>query len=187
MVLRSYTRDIGKQNTYLLAKLSYTAPVVLNHLLRNSSPHITLALAQHAVESQTSLLRELANASEVELPNRQFTMATTPHPINCAVESTHLGYSNGGIGWTNAVSVRKVAYASMRLDTLPILREIPQINAHIPRPSEWATASDPSLRYAINTILAIFNLPSFSEGPPRNAECWAKVRARLTNSDGRYL
>ena len=137
-VLIEYIPLIGRQRVELLGRMCYRPSSVLNHLLRNMEPKVLFVPLQRAVESQTALVA-VFSITEEELPGAQFAFARggVPHDDTCAVESLHLGRSNGGCGWPNSTVTAAYVFLAGLTDRLQLMRGMRRMVGVLPPVGEW--------------------------------------------------
>ena len=69
---------------------------------------------------------------------------------------------------------------------MPLMREMPGVAEHIPKPSEWDRCEIAALREAHRAILEIFALPAFAEGPRYHREDWQRITNKLGDGNGGF-
>ena len=80
----------------------------------------------------------------------------------------------------------QTAHAAKCADVMPLMREVPGVAEHIPKPSEWDRCEIAALREAHRAILEIFALPAFAEGPRYHREDWQRITNKLGDGNGGF-
>ena len=180
--LLKYAPLVGEQVVELLFRQSFAPRSVLNHLARGTDLEASRPALLRADTLTARADRTLFRIPEDLVPDAPFT-ATGDRRVE---ESLHLGAAHGGIGHKRMTIEAKNCRAGNVVDTLPLLRAMPDVGKLIPPADQWEESPSPMLRDTMTTLRGAVATSAFKKGPKRFPDAWKFAHAALTGADGEF-
>ena len=180
--LLQYTPLVGEQVVELLFRQSFSPRSVLNHLARGTDLEASRPALLRADALTARADRTLFHLPEDLVPDTPFA-ATGDRRVE---ESLHLGVAHGGVGHKRMTIEAKNCRAGNVVDTLPLLRAMPDVGRLIPPAEQWEASPSPMLRDTMTTLRQAVATRAFEKGPKRFPDAWKLAHAALLGPNGEF-
>ena len=180
--LLQYAPLVGEQVVELLFRQSFSPRSVLNHLARGTDLEASRPALLRADALTARADRALFHLPDDLVPDAPFT-ATGDRRVE---ESLHLGVAHGGMGHKRMTIEARNCRAGNVVDTLPLLRAMPDVGHLIPPAGRWEESPSPMLRDTMTTLREAVKTNAFKNGPKRFPDAWKLAHAALLGANGEF-